>query len=39
MRIEGIWGMIVAAIIVLVLGLFAYCCLKISSKYDGSEKK
>lgn len=39
MRIEGIWGMIVAAIIVLVLGLFAYCCLKISSRYDDNDKK
>ena len=39
MRIEGIWGMIVAAIIVLVLGLFTYSCLKISSRYDEPSKK
>lgn len=39
MRIEGIWGIIVAVIIILALGLFAYCCLKISSNYDEPSKK
>lgn len=39
MRIEGIWGMIIAGIIILTLGLFAYCCLKISSRYDEPSKK
>lgn len=39
MRIEGIWGMIIAVIIILALGLFAYCCLKISSRYDDKDKK
>ena len=38
MRIEGIWGMIVGIIIVLTLGLFAYCCLILSSKYDNDDK-
>lgn len=39
MRIEGIWGMIVAGIIILVLSLFTFCCLKISSRYDEPSKK
>ena len=38
MRIEGIWGIIVAAIIILTLGLFAYCCLILSSRYDDDDK-
>ena len=38
MRIENIWGIIIAGIIILTLGLFAYCCLILSSKCDNGDK-
>jgi hypothetical protein len=39
MKIVGIGGVIVAIIIMLVLSLFAYICLIISSRYDNDKKR
>lgn len=39
MKITGLGGLVLGAFIIIILSIFAYCCMIISSRYDDNDKK